>query len=103
VTGFPAPYTTNHHEEISFREGLSVTAREEIHEAALAVCSSDRIAYLSDIVTEMKRRGTKYKESTIRTHVTSRLCANAPDHHAVTYSDFEHVGSPASGLYRLLF
>ena len=35
----------------------------------------------------MRRRGTSYAEGPIRTHVTSRMCANAPDHHAVTYPD----------------
>lgn len=80
-----------------------MTARDEIKAAALAVCSADRIARLADIVAELKARETTYKKSTIRTHVTSRLCANAADHHAVTYSDFEHVGPPDSGLYRLLF
>jgi hypothetical protein len=80
-----------------------MTARDEIKAAALAVCSPDRIVRLADIVAEMKRRGTLHEESTIRTHVTSRLCANAADHHDVTYSDFEHVGLRGGGLYRLLF
>jgi hypothetical protein len=33
------------------------------------------------------------------THVVSRTCANAPKHHAITYSDLERVGR---GLYRRL-
>jgi hypothetical protein len=40
-----------------------------------------------------------YRPSTIRTHVVSRMCRDAPDHHAVTYDDLERV-SP--GLYRQL-
>ncbi len=51
-----------------------------------------------DIVDCMRKKGSAYKESTIRTHVTSRMCANAPDHHAVTYGDLEHTGR---GTYRL--
>ncbi len=43
-------------------------------------------------------RGSRYAESTVRTMVTSHLCANAPDHASVTYRDFERVGH---GLYRL--
>jgi hypothetical protein len=35
----------------------------------------------------MHRKRFTYKESTIRTHVTSRMCANSPDNHAVTYPD----------------
>jgi len=43
---------------------------------------------LKEILDCMRARGTQYKESTIRTHVTSRMCSNAPDHHARTYDDF---------------
>jgi len=53
---------------------------------------------LAEIIKLMERQGTNYSESTIRTHVVSRMCANAPDHHAVTYSDLERVGH---GIYRL--
>lgn len=51
----------------------------------------------SEIIEEMDRRGSRYKESTIRTHVVSRMCVNAPDHHAVAYGDLERV---QFGLYR---
>jgi hypothetical protein len=46
----------------------------------------------------MKIGGTKYSVSTIRTHITSRLCLNAPAHHAVRYPDLERT---ARGTYRL--
>jgi hypothetical protein len=52
----------------------------------------------AEIVEELKRQGTTYQESTIRTHVTSRMCGNAPDHHPVVYDDLERVGR---GQYRL--
>ena len=80
-----------------------MTARNEIHSAALAVCSPERIVRLAEIVAEMRARGTQYEESTIRTQVTSRLCVNAPRNFAVTYPDFEHIGPRGSGIYRLLF
>jgi hypothetical protein len=51
-----------------------------------------------DVLREMRARGTSYAESTIRTHVVSRMCSNAPDHHAPTYDDLIRVGP---GLYRL--
>ena len=44
-----------------------------------------------DVIYELGRRGTSYSVSTIRTHVTSRLCANAPDNHGQVYSDLERV------------
>ena len=53
---------------------------------------------LGEILAYMKSTGTKYKESTIRTHVTARMCSNAPKHHASKYHDFERI---SHGLYRL--
>lgn len=52
----------------------------------------------AEIVEEMRRQGSRYQESTIRTHIVSRLCVNAPDHHAVVYADLERV---RPGLYKL--
>lgn len=69
-------------------------ARDEILEAAAAVAarSPDETFTCGEIVAEMRARGNRYAEGTVRTHVTSRMCVNAPDHHAVTYDDFERVG-----------
>lgn len=52
---------------------------------------------INDVIRCMERKGSQYSESTIRTHITSRMCANAPDNHAVTYDDFERAGY---GKYR---
>lgn len=46
----------------------------------------------------MKERQTMYPESTIRTHVTSRCCLNAPSHHGTVYNDFERI---ERGVYKL--
>lgn len=53
---------------------------------------------VQDVIDEQHRRGSSYSPSTIRTHVVSRMCANAPDHHARVYDDLERVGT---GRYRL--
>lgn len=76
------------------------SARQEILAAArkLSDRSPDRSFSLMDIITELRRSGSRYAESTIRTHVTSRMCANAPDHYGTTYDDFERLGG---GRYRL--
>jgi hypothetical protein len=76
-----------------------MTAREEILAALPAVCArtgGDTFT-AQDVIEELQRRGTRYKSSTIRTHVVSRMCANSPDHHARTYEDLERV---ADGHYR---
>jgi hypothetical protein len=77
-----------------------VTARDEVLAAAvkLAAGSPDGTFTVEEIVDHLRRRGSSYKASTIRTHVTSRMCTNAPDHHAVTYRDLVRVGD---GRYQL--
>ncbi|MGK7379113.1 DUF7669 domain-containing protein [Planococcus sp. 1R117A] len=52
-----------------------------------------------EVIILMKSRETTYKESTIRTHITSRCCANSPNHHGSVYNDYERIGK---GLYRLI-
>jgi hypothetical protein len=52
----------------------------------------------AEVIQELRRAASGYADSTIRTHVVSRMCANAPDNHAVTYKDLERVGP---GRYRL--
>lgn len=77
-----------------------MSARDEVLAAAkeLAAGSPDGAFTVEEIVEYLRRRGSSYKPSTIRTHVTSRMCANAPDHHAVTYRDLVRIGE---GRYRL--
>lgn len=53
----------------------------------------------SDVIEAMRRAGSPYSSSTIRTHVCSRMCGNAPDHHATVFNDLVRVGR---GRYRLL-
>jgi hypothetical protein len=42
---------------------------------------------LADILNETRIADPQLAESTIRTHVASRMCANAPDHRGTTYAD----------------
>jgi hypothetical protein len=76
------------------------TARAEILAAVASILnrSGGNEFELNDVLVEMNRTGSRYSESTIRTHVTSRMCVNAPDHHASTFDDFERVDR---GRYRL--
>ena len=77
-----------------------MTCRDEILAVAspLAKRSKSGEFLLDEIIESMQRNGTKYAESTIRTHVTSRMCANSPDNHGVTYDDLVRVDR---GTYRL--
>lgn len=78
---------------------VTVTAREEILAALPAVrARTGRETFtVQDVIDELERRGSTYKQSTIRTHVVSRMCINTPNHHARTYDDLERV---ADGTYR---
>ncbi len=77
-----------------------MTCRDDVLAAfARLIARTSREAFSpAEIVREVRSQGTRYRESTIRTHITSPMCANAPDHHAVVYDDLERVGH---GLYRL--
>ena len=77
-----------------------MTCRDEVLKGAqeLSQLSPSGEFSVDDVVAYLRRKGSAYKESTIRTHLTSRMCANAPDTHAVTYDDLERT---ARGTYRL--
>lgn len=73
--------------------------REEVLAAARRIHGAGHADFSpADVVRQMQRDGTQYQESTIRTHITSRMCADAPDNHGTTYADLERVGH---GRYRL--
>jgi hypothetical protein len=77
-----------------------VTARDEILAAIPAILRKrgrDSFAPQA-VIDELVRRGSPYSSSTIRTHVVSRMCTDAPDHHAHVCDDLERV---APGRYRL--
>ena len=78
-----------------------MTCREEILTCVeeLAQRTGEDDFTVQEIVDCMRKKDTRYKESTIKTHITSRLCANAPDHHGATYNDLERIDR---GTYRLL-
>ena len=51
---------------------------------------------LAEVVQEVLA-SSAYEESTIRTHISSRMCAEAPANHGTVYADLERVGR---GRYR---
>ncbi len=78
-----------------------MTCRDEILSAAREIVSRKGVNRFSpkEIVNHMRRAGSHYKEPVIRTHVVSRMCRNAPKHHAKKYDDFERIDY---GSYRLV-
>ncbi len=76
-----------------------MTARDDILAAlpAMRERSGSDTFTAQEVIDELSRRGNTYADSTIRTHVTSRMCATAPDNHAKVYADLERV---EPGRYR---
>ena len=77
-----------------------MTCRDEVLAALTRLESRHRrsVFGLGEIVTEVLASTKEFAESTIGTHVSSRMCAEAPDHHGTTYDDLERVGR---GVYRV--
>ena len=78
---------------------MSGTAREQILSAIKRITTGPGDTFtISDVLRELRSQRSELAESTIRTHITSRMCGNAPDHHGTTYDDLERVDR---GVYRL--
>jgi hypothetical protein len=60
--------------------------REQILEAADAIMAGKdrKVLRVREVVDYMKARGTVYAESTIRTHITSRLCLRLLNHESIS-------------------
>ena len=73
--------------------------RREVLAAAEHFESAGETEFTPDeIVRYLMRQGSTYAESTIRTHVVSLMCVNAPANHGTRYGDLERV---AHARYRL--
>jgi hypothetical protein len=76
-----------------------MTARDEILDALprlRARLASDDFTP-AEVLQELRRAGSVYSDSAVRTHIVSRMCSNAPDNQAVVYNDLERIGH---GHYR---
>lgn len=74
-------------------------ARRQILDAARTIVSrnAENRFTVSDVVTEMHARGTPYTDATIRTMVSSHLCADASGPGVDGYTDFTRI---ERGVYR---
>jgi hypothetical protein len=76
-----------------------MTCRMEVLEAffRLERKTGNREFRLRDVVDEVLGGTTEFKESTIRTHVTSVMCRDAPVNHLLVFDDLERIDR---GIYR---
>lgn len=79
----------------------ATSCRDEVLSAARQIVAVKGLNdfTVQEIINHLRDEGSQYRASTIRTHVISRCCSNAPDHHAVVYHDFERIGR---GVYRVI-
>lgn len=75
-------------------------ARREIVDAARAVVlrSGKNAFTMNDVITELHSQGTPYADATIRTMISSHLCAGATGAGVAGYADFSRLDR---GVYRL--
>jgi hypothetical protein len=77
---------------------MADTARDQILDAVRTITAGgSRTFSIVEVIAELRSRGTDLAESTIRTHVSSRMCMNAPRNHGTVYADFDRIGR---GEYR---
>lgn len=76
------------------------TAREEVIDAMIRLARRHgrKDFSVAEIVAEVQGAEGGHSESTVRTHITSVMCVNAPANHATRYDDLERV---ARGRYVL--
>lgn len=75
------------------------TAREQILSVIDRISPGRNDTFtVSDVLEQLRAQGSELAESTVRTHITSRMCADSSDHHGTTYDDLERV---ERGVYRL--
>jgi excinuclease UvrABC helicase subunit UvrB len=71
---------------------VAETARDQILLAVDSITGGgERTFTIAEVIAELQRRGTMLADSTIRTHIASRMCANSPDNHGTTYADFDRI------------
>jgi hypothetical protein len=77
-----------------------MTCRDEILVAIRRLISrtGSELFTIEQVLAEMETAGTRYPEATVRTHIASSMCVNAPPNHATRYGDLERV---RRGVYRL--
>jgi hypothetical protein len=76
-----------------------MTARQEILEVARDLTARGLAPFSpKQVVAELHQRGTRYRDSTIRTHVVDIMCAESPHEGTISFDDLRRV---ARGLYVL--
>lgn len=69
-----------------------MTVRQEVLEVARDLTARGLVPFSpQQVIDELRRRGTSYQASSIRTHVVDNMCIDAPSRHGVSYPDLRRV------------
>ena len=78
---------------------MLVGSQEDVLAAARALEQRGLVPWTpTQLIAEARQQGSSVAESTLRTHVISRMCSQAPDHHDTVYADLERF---SRGKYRI--
>ena len=76
-----------------------MTAREDLLQAGKDLTASGQALFSpAELIAQARGKGSNYPDGTLRTHIVSHMCANAPANAATSSGEFMRV---SSGLYRL--
>ncbi|WP_456829216.1 DUF7669 domain-containing protein [Deinococcus sp. UYEF24] len=78
-----------------------MTCRQEILDVAATLTAgrTSKTFTVKEVVEALQANGTTFAENTIRTHVASSMCINAPANHRTRYPDLKRTGH---GRYELV-
>jgi hypothetical protein len=69
-----------------------MTARQEVLEAARDLTARGLAPFSPlQLIEELQRRGTRYEESTLRTHIVDIMCVDSPTERVTKYQDLRRV------------
>lgn len=70
-----------------------MTARQEILEVVRGLTARGLAPFSpQQVIDELRRRGTTYRESTLRTHIVDIMCVDSPTDRTTSYPDLRRVG-----------
>lgn len=80
-----------------------LTCREELLQCAkeLVLLKGENQFSINELVNTMIGKGSNFKESTMRTHITSKCCVDAPMNHNTNYNDYMRLGDGNYAIYNL--
>jgi len=94
LSAAPSPFAPATFTRVNMSVGSGTPVHEQVLEAAACLADARRTFRLRDVVAALPH----LNPGTVRTHVASRCCVNAPAHHQTRWRYFRSLGG---GMYRI--